>query len=339
MIIRTHPSRVEFTFHFHANLFPSMISVRPFGRARFRLPRCERRGGQSLSHFTAGNACTRNIVLAFGTPRAIVMPNFKITYMFDGHPNTGWSEIMYLAGLDYTAARTKAEQLAISRMKLSGAGTSLVNVRISDDAITGDAVVTGPIAAETFKKTELADVAWTSAQVRMDSGSLYRRTLMVRGLPDFVWDGNPAAGELQDEWQKEFNKYAAKVQQLSFSIKAKAKGNDEPTLAIKTITQNATGTGYIVQTFNNHTYAAGGKVWIYNLKEAPQLAGERVVAFVPAPDKFEIYTLPAAPFIYLQKATVRGVRYAYPLISEVKYIRIAKRSTGRPFGLFRGRAR
>lgn len=266
------------------------------------------------------------------------MPNFKVNYLFEGMLNTGWDETVYTVAADYTTAKNRALALADNRGELTGVGISLVDVRVSDDAIIGDSMTSGPVVLNPEIKTEGADVSWTAAQMRCVSGTLYRRTWMLRGIPDYLFSSAADVIGAQTDWRKAFNRFANKLISLGFSIKAKARGGDQPQFAIKSVEQLGVA-GYKVNTFLPHGLVQGDKVFIYNMKEAPSLKGERTVALSTGATSFEVDTTPNPVFTYKQKAYVRKIVYIYPAITGATYIRIARRATGRPFGLFRGRAR
>ncbi len=268
------------------------------------------------------------------------MPDFKVNYFFEGRLNTGWSETLYTTATDYTTALGRATQLADFRGALSGKDITLFDIRVSDDSIIGDSLTSGPRTIEPVVKTKDADVSWTAAQIRMLSGSLYRRTLMLRGVPDFLYSLENDDVPFQGQWTKAFERYRNKLVQLQFSIKAKARTGPGAALKIGTIT---VGVGnppnYLVTTFLAHGLVPGDQVFLYNLKEAPQLAGLQTVAGLSGANGFIINKDPSPAFVYRQRSYLRKVTYIYPIIDSAQFIRIAKRATGRPFALFRGRAR
>lgn len=266
------------------------------------------------------------------------MANFKINYFFQGPLQTGWTETLYTVAADHTTALGRAFQLVDTRGALLGKDNQIVDVRVSDDQIIGDSMTTGPVSFQPIIKTENADVSWTAAQTRIVAGTLYRRTLMIRGIPDYLFSSDGANLQNQLDWQKAHKKFCNKMIDQQIAIKAKARGVDQASFRISKVEVLA-GTGYKVSTFEPHGLAQGDQVFIYNMREAPQLAGLRTVQLTTGPTSIEIDVLPNPDFKYLQKSYLRKVRYIYPTVSQAEFIRIAKRSTGRPFALFRGRAR
>jgi len=273
------------------------------------------------------------------TFRGTLMADFKVTFMFNGPLNTGWSETLYKPAVDYSTALTAANTLADFRGALLGNDCKIFDIRVSDDAEIGDSLTTGQVGFTPVVKTEEADVSWTAVQVRLMADARYRRTLMLRGIPDYVYTPDALSAENQGQWQKAWDRWKTKLIQLNFAMKAKKRDVTVPALTIKSFTPIADPKGYTVRTYLPHGLAPGNELFIYNLKAAPQAKGLKIAGNTPGVTEVEILADPNPTFVYNGKAYLRKVVYFYPLITEAVRVRISKRNTGRPFGLYLGRSR
>jgi len=109
---------------------------------------------------------------------------FKVNFFFTGSLGSGWTETWYNNGVDYTQTLLQANQLGTLRQGLAGVGSVLKEIRVSDDNITGDSLTDVSGNNLFFEKTEQTDVPFVSALVSMSAGTLYRRSLQIRGVPD-----------------------------------------------------------------------------------------------------------------------------------------------------------
>src|ERR1700735_1759377 len=138
------------------------------------------------------------------------MPTAKVTWCYK-FSDYGWTENLwhpYSSSLNEVIP--DAQAYALARMKLMGQGVSLPAIRISDDAVYRDSIyaptsyITGTAADGTYlaqggNLTQVKPVQpgeppasiFECVQVRMEGTSLYRREMMLRGLPQYVMTNPP----------------------------------------------------------------------------------------------------------------------------------------------------
>lgn len=110
------------------------------------------------------------------------MPFYQVTHVFNSF-RRGWSETWYTEASTHAAALGKGTNLAGYRIPLLGKGNILEMVRASDVAIRGDSQVYF-LSNNQATSEETADNPANAILTRIESGPLYRRPFLLRGLPD-----------------------------------------------------------------------------------------------------------------------------------------------------------
>lgn len=152
------------------------------------------------------------------------MPTAKVTFEYTWQ-KTSWSESLWHPyTTDLAEVFPDAEAYGAARTALNGAGVYLQAIRVSDDIIFRDSKYdpksywtsalnatppSTPVAGAVVQVQPLAGVGsylgnpYDAVQVRMEGGSLYRREMMVRGLPSAImspFNGPVLQGQYAAGW-------------------------------------------------------------------------------------------------------------------------------------------
>lgn len=114
-----------------------------------------------------------------------IMENWPRVTMFLSGPDTTIAESHWYFGPDdYTRAMAEAEVLAKARAKLLGTDCSILLSRVSMENIFRDSLVVDTSLMTPPTANGLADPRHRSLRYRMESTSLYRKTLYLGLVPD-----------------------------------------------------------------------------------------------------------------------------------------------------------
>lgn len=106
----------------------------------------------------------------------------KVDFIFS-MIESGWTETFYHAATDINTAMAAAKTLALERCKILCVDAYLSQIRVSSTTVLNDSIVTfDPTYYE--RLTLKGDAAQVAFLCRLSSGSLYRRSYMIRGCPD-----------------------------------------------------------------------------------------------------------------------------------------------------------
>lgn len=121
--------------------------------------------------------------------------NYKGTFFFSAG-NNGWTESFYFQSISYEEVRPLVRSIATQRVKLMGKFVKIEAIRVSDEAVRGDAeYVTNFTQVPSFGVVAGdRDTPWNVWECRMQSGQFYRRGFPLRGVPDAWLTIDPAVG-------------------------------------------------------------------------------------------------------------------------------------------------
>jgi hypothetical protein len=270
------------------------------------------------------------------------MPDYKVSLFFT-MGRQGWSEHYYQTGNDPVSVRALALNLVKARGGMLTASTRIPYVRVSDEAIAGDArVTTNPAFSPIVGAVPIiGDLAWTGMLVRMEATDIYRRSMILRGIPDNVADASNPDGPLVGDLLERFNVYRDRLKNDTWQMRATNRGvGFERKRVISVSFSNVTHA--LTLTVNAHGYAQGDQIRLSNFRLNPKLNRVFFVDVVTAVNSFAVIVPELQdwdPLKYSGTAFVRKHGVLYPDIAETSFVRFSKRDTGRPFGLTRGRAR
>lgn len=271
------------------------------------------------------------------------MPAFKVNFFFK-HILGGWSETYYAEDTNITSAAVDAGILAPLRAKLLGVGSELTTIRVSDETITGDSVVESNPAVARVLPTAISDTPWQTVLCSLQAGSIYRRNLAVRGIPDLVYEPvTPTEKTNRDLWfQSLKNDFFARLINAVAGWRERVHLRSADNLSRK-ILQFTPGVGRYVLTLNSALTAptVGDFLKITKIREFPSLAGEfPILAFTTvAPFTVDIAANNPTTFVYRHKAECRLQIIGYRQITTANFVRFGSHRVGRPFGEQVGRRR
>jgi len=263
---------------------------------------------------------------------------YKVNFLF-GFGKQGWSETYYHQATANVDVVNFSKALAQERKRLMAYGPVLEAIRVSDDAVKGDAqlipsniVGTGSVGDMPCDKIE---TAW---YVRLEAGFFYRRQLHLRGLPDDwttsaefagpgIWQPTPA-------FKAAAERFCAYVVDNQWLIRVKQRGAENEDRLVTNAVRDDNDIWTITGDFAD--WPQFGKCIGLRDLEVPQLYGEqRYVATA-------VNTIKIQPKIGGGAWGVGGhfrlVKIVYEDITTAALIRASNRKTGRPFFLTRGRA-
>lgn len=277
----------------------------------------------------------------------------KATFFFhDLNSNAGWSESHYrVPPASHSAVLHHADLLAEKRAKLLGANVKLHYVRVSDDSLTRDSLVSeGPTIVNASEEGQPpvydltyvgkpADFPWVALLCRAESGFLYRKSIYLRGMPD-VWTHAPSGKMVEEYWKNKFNQYKNALRN-NWAFKALSK---DPSIAPQKAITNVAVSGFnCVVSCPSHGFAVGDKIRIAGVKFTTIATGLKIngvwqIGSVPDGNSFTIIGGPPS-IAYLSGGTAQKRVYDIQPYDEISMQRFIKKSTGKPFFLPTGKRR
>jgi hypothetical protein len=196
----------------------------------------------------------------------------KVKFFFQSLYN-GWEEDWYIQGTNTDAVLQFIQPIIAPRSALLGKYNWISQIRVIDtgNQFVGSTQVIPAPNLGTINAGNITDTSWNAVKVRIQCGLNYRRTMILRGVPDSAITYNtsnqpviaPSLKNLLNAWRtvaQVFNKNTAPFG-LSLGILAITKGGANPKLPI-------TGVGLAVTTDTttitslNHGYANGTPILI-----------------------------------------------------------------------------
>ena len=299
------------------------------------------------------------------------MPTAKVTFFYE-YGTYGWSESLWHPYTsDLIECSTDAEAYGQARMKISGSGVYLQAIRFSDDIVYRDSkydpksyFASNPGQPNPSSPNEGAVVIvappagldpqpvanpYDAVQVRMEGGSLYRREMMVRGLPQNIMSPN-FGPVIQGVYAQAFTAWSNLFKTTwQFRAKNRSGGNSlVPVVGVVPAVGNLPA-GVLCA---NPTVAAGNYVQLLGFRNYQGVRGKYYVQSVAAPGgiggAFSVVYLIGFTSIqitnangYIQLLSTAGgtPQPSYQSITAVRVIGQTHRKTGRPFEGPRGRSR
>lgn len=220
-----------------------------------------------------------------------------------------------------------ANDLVATRMALCAQDIRLVLVRVSDDNVQRDSLITSYRSTD-WLKTSIqlpSDVPWTGFLVRFESGSLYRASRLMRGVPD-VDVAEPSVVGFGTNFGKAFQKFADKLQSASWCLKAIEKGPSNPLVNIVSI--DFTQTPWVATT-GVHNIPQGAKVRLSGVVASIKANGLYQVASANNTHLSLLGTTANPDALYFRGGNIRQQIYQPQLITSATILRQGKRDTGR----------
>lgn len=261
--------------------------------------------------------------------------------MFFEQGKYGWTETFYLPNSTLSDALTKGFILRERRRNLLGANATIKALRVSDDAFFRDSLLqTVPSDLGNGLLTwGNSDPAFTALLWRLEGGERHRRQLYMRGVPDEVIQ-IPDPPVFRPAYQKVLDAYILEIKTGAWAFKIIQVPPTVPAIAVANFVNSDPP---VVTTGVNHGYATGDNVLIRGVvgfeTGAGRNANGRWYVNVLTVQSFEIKGRPIPVGSYLSGGTCVKRVYGLVDISNAEVVRIAKRSTGRPFDSPVGRRR
>lgn len=154
----------------------------------------------------------------------------KMTFFFKSS-GQGWTESWYVRDVvDYDALLKLGKDYAPLRAALLGIGGSLEYVRISDDEVKRETLVyqcpvkDGTSSYFVDSTKDRIDQGWMRALLRCEGTPFYRKSWMLAGLPDRVFDRSWANGlDPTTGWIAPLNNLVTYIKAKQFGFKAMGK--------------------------------------------------------------------------------------------------------------------
>lgn len=273
------------------------------------------------------------------------MPRMKVS-LFLGCNGLGWEEIYYrpYSALDYSDAEAAASSLVSARRYLSPTSVTFDYLRLSDDGIRGDSKLVGlgggrGLFAQGNAEFDHAAPGFVALLCRLESGTLYRRPLELRGLPaHFVRDtfsraaiaGQPAGGD----WLARFDTFVATLTggSVKWSIKAQTKAPANPEFHILGVTADDVTNRYTLSLLETPPAEWATKnVRVLRMTRFPFLSGTHRVVTVAGKVVTVQVDGPPSPATGKIRGLVQLEDFGDQPITAVLPRRWAHRDTGRPF--------
>lgn len=262
------------------------------------------------------------------------MPIQRCTFFF-GLDQEGWSETYFGDFADVDSAKDAAGILAELRRAMLTEDCFLVGWRISQEDIKRDArlqIKTDPRNGP-FRNTV---PIFTAVDVRMESTSLYRRTLYVRGLPRDV-AGQPSFNP-SGPWMTRFTSFANELTRTA---------NHPSTWGIKVLKQlpvgiNITAAARLVAPGRvtlsqiadwDQTVFKPGKRVIVNAPRGTDMRGQAVIDSFPGTKDMTVRFPRYIAKEWIPGMSARLVDYELKYFDKIFVRGLTHRDTGRPFGL------
>lgn len=262
------------------------------------------------------------------------MPLYRLTFFFE-KGKYGWTETLYTNAATLDVAMTNAQVLYPKRRDLNAADAKLTAIRASDDLIRGDSLFFPvPEGQQSNKDGGPAQInqAPDGLEIRLQSTSLIRRVLILRGLDDDCQRGGIFSPNAN--WNTYFPVWRAAMTSGVFCLKSLKRPGSGSIIATMT---NDYVLGRISFTTVNtiDTINTGDLVYIGGGKGVPGLRGYWRVVKTGASAFYinsRVNTLGMTPVWY-----VRLADYDLSAITTVQAGRLGTRKTGRPSFGPRGR--
>lgn len=276
--------------------------------------------------------------------------NVKVVFFFRLNVQ-GWTETFYINKPDLDQGLARALIYASKRHLLLADPAVIDAIRVGDAANIRSSRLVGVGAGTSFPMplggyTSKADQPDTAAQCSLfDTPNAVQRTMMLRGLPDNVYDvGNPGNPD-QMLWQTRLNDYLQTFYVppsgdalIAERIRLGGGGTErvitnvtpdwtanETDLTLET-PLTGVANGHLLNIYGMRGFApTPGTVM---LKRTANLGANAIVHWVPN-----------KPTLYSGGATLVVAEEVWQPVTFASFIRIANRKTGRPFGVPRGRRR
>lgn len=266
-------------------------------------------------------------------------------HIFEGPGCQGWTESWYRIEQTVQEHLEATQTLALKRVQMLAQYVKLKYIRVSDIDIRGDALLkfTGNLLGQSdvddIGKAS-ADTGWNGWLTRLESGSLYRRPWLIRGIADSLIQRDDAGRFITPaEIQKFGTEFLLVLDQLDFRMQAWSKS---PVASPRKQANNVTNSGTFRYRINLTGHGIGNlqKVWIDGpgVKQFPNLGGLKV-AFVIDADNFEVVGPPdVVVSTYAGGVFFRPRVRTYEEFTNIVPLRPGKRDIGRPLYLPRGRS-
>jgi hypothetical protein len=266
------------------------------------------------------------------------MPPFRCQFFFKNDID-GWSETHFTAtAADIDQAHAQGQVLAQLRSRLVANPAEMIYIRTSDDAVKRDALRSLPdFANNAAYGNGTAAAPFVSLLLRLSSGSLYTRTVSLRGFPD----GIEVAGGRYDPagvfaWQQNYTAYTSELLSGRWAVLSKV--NPE-FLVTNWVPQVPDQTRVTITSAIAPALAVGDRIQVIGASPLSDLKGEWVVFSSPAVNQYVIgRDRPSSSPWMLGLKIKRTVRTART-INRFNTRGISHRDQGRPFGAHRGKRR
>lgn len=274
------------------------------------------------------------------------MAIFQLTFIFNAG-RQGWSELFYVDRETGAEASASANAVGAKRKALIGKGTILEAIRVSNVDVFSDSFVDFSVGntPSPFTADLVRDNPSNGWLVRCEAGTLYRRSMWLRGIPD-VWirfDSTDFRPIIDPGLLSNFDSWAAKAVTEGFKMRAFDKGVANPRKQITDLLFDGAN-GVIRVTVPGHGYSTNDQVHISTPKgqNAKQAKGVWSV-MAPTTNTFDIRpksgTVFLGPIIYTGSGLSHRQQFIYPTLNGYYLTRPAKKDTGSAFFVPRGRRR
>lgn len=263
----------------------------------------------------------------------------KFSYSFQLYEH-GWTEVYYRQGTDTETQVNRALELGSRRMQLTGPNTTLSWIRLQNDSTPpktrlipyANALLTSSAAGQTD------DFPWTGVSMRMtnENGRIVPR--LLRGVPD-EWVSNREAMGIQDVvgGSNRFQDFVKALTTGEFGDRVLITG--PPSFQKNQILQITTANGISTITFvGTNLLVKGDWALFYGMQCECGWPKHAQVIGVTTDGAAQIVAPPGAPAtIRPRKAFARKEDYEVSKWTAGQVWGVAKRDTGRPLGVSRGR--
>lgn len=266
------------------------------------------------------------------------MPNYKVTFLFN-QEERGFSETYYRTGPNSQDAMTKAIALGTTRADKMAKDIDFRAIRVQDEAEFGDSDIY--VESRGFPKNTLSgDITAAGVLIRVQAGSTFRRSLVLRGLPDDYFLRNAVTGDLEPtpNCKNYVETYGDALRTGGWQLRVTMEDGATPAPAdIVSLSRLADNKGVtMVECASALEYSAGDECVIRGCRgKARSLNGNRVIVSNGAVGKVAVKW----PFGRIERfdtdeiagASIKGLDYDYVQISGVRLIDVRTRQTGRAF--------
>jgi hypothetical protein len=271
----------------------------------------------------------------------------RLTMWFNDNYNSGWSETYYGASAtDLTTFATQANILALRRAACLKFGPTMVNARVSFDDTSGDSLLL-PLPRKDDNGLynpalggsgeDAADFSFVTLLIRMEAGSLYRKSLYMAGVPDQQNNETYGQGlEFTAAWLDAYQQFETELESGRWAIKALSK--DISVSPIKTVSAFTNQPNVGTLTCVAHGFVAGDKVRVFGGKFQSGVTGVKpngiwYVGSVIDADNFTLMGWSSTNTgSYIQPGKVRKQVYISAPITAAIIRRVVNHKRGKPYG-------